>query len=145
MFYCLGSEFCFLAKMIGSPLVVNAIARRQRNGLRRSALKLQRKAPTTTVKPRLVWPVLTHLALRPQPTLTADKVCKGSPARGGDIPSLPTPFYSVLESLSVFMALLPVFHSINSLDESPFSHPVLPVSFLPYWCSQLYASLRSLL
>ena len=35
--------------------------------------------------------------------------------------SLPTPFYSVLVSVSVFMALLTVFHSINSPDYSAFS------------------------
>ena len=37
-------------------------------------------------------------------------------------PSLPTPFYSVLVSISVFMALSTVFHSINSPDNSPLSH-----------------------
>ena len=51
----------------------------------------------------------------------------GSPACGGDVtvfvfdinqPSLPTPFYSVLVSVSVFMALSTVFHSMNS----PLSH-----------------------
>ena len=66
----------------------------------------------------------------------------GSPSRGGDVavyvfdinqPSLSTPFYSVLVSLSVFMALSTVFHSINSPDSSPLSHFVLPVLFLPYW------------
>ena len=55
----------------------------------------------------------------------------GSPSRGGDVtvyvcdinqPSLPTPFYSVLVSISVFMALSTVFHSINSPDNSPLSH-----------------------
>ena len=54
----------------------------------------------------------------------------GSPSRGGDVaigvfdvnpPSLPTPFYSVLVSVSVFMALSTVFHSINSPDWSAFS------------------------
>ena len=44
-------------------------------------------------------------------------------------PSLPTPFYSVLVSISVFVALSTVFHSINSLDNSPFSH------FRSYFCS----------
>ena len=34
-------------------------------------------------------------------------------------PSLPTPFYAVLVSVSVFMALSTVFHSINSPDNSP--------------------------
>ena len=57
----------------------------------------------------------------------------GSPSRDGDVtvyafdinqPSLPTPFYSVLVSISVFMALSTVFCSINSLDNSPLSHSV---------------------
>ena len=73
-----------------------------------------------------------------------------SPSRGGDVavyvfdtnqPSLPTPFYSVLMSVSVFMALSTVFHSIKSPDNSPLSHSVLPVLFLPYWSFQLYISL----
>ena len=37
-------------------------------------------------------------------------------------PSFPTPFYSVLVSISVFMALSTVFYSINSPYSSPFSH-----------------------
>ena len=48
-------------------------------------------------------------------------------------PSLPTPFYSVLVSVSVFMALLTLFHSINSPDNSSLSHSVLLVLILPYW------------
>ena len=48
------------------------------------------------------------------------------------LPSLPTPVYSVLVSVSVFMGLSTVFYSINSLDNSPLSHFVLPVLFLPY-------------
>ena len=53
----------------------------------------------------------------------------GSPSRGGDVtvcvldinqPSLPIPFYSVLVSFSLLMALSTVFHSINSPDNSPF-------------------------
>ena len=40
-------------------------------------------------------------------------------------PSLPTPFYPVLVSVSVFVALSTVFHSINSPDNSPLSHSVL--------------------
>ena len=47
--------------------------------------------------------------------------------------SLPAPFYSVLVSTSVFMALSTVFHSINSLDNSPLSHAVLLGLVLPYW------------
>ena len=57
-------------------------------------------------------------------------------------PSLPTPFYSVLVFISVFMALSTVFHSINFPDNSSLSHPVPPVLFLPYWSFQLYISLR---
>ena len=45
---------------------------------------------------------------------------------------LPTPFYSVLVSVSDFVALSTVFHSINSPNGSPLSHSVLPVSFLSY-------------
>ena len=50
-------------------------------------------------------------------------------------------FYSVLLSISVFKALSTVFHSINSPDNSPFSHSVLSVFFLPYRSLQLYISL----
>ena len=76
-------------------------------------------------------------------------VPKGSPSRGGDVAvyvfdinqsSLPTPFYSVLVFVSVFMALSTVFHSINPPDNSPLSHSVLPVLFLPYWSFQLFLS-----
>ena len=55
-------------------------------------------------------------------------------------PSLPAPFYSVRVSISVYMALSTVFHSINSPDNSPLSHSVLPVLFLPYWYFKLYIS-----
>ena len=68
---------------------------------------------------------------------TTTYVPAGSPSRGGDVtvyvcdinqPSLPTPFYSVPESISVFIsALSTVFRSINSPDTSPFSNSV-PVS-----------------
>ena len=59
-----------------------------------------------------------------------------SPSRGGDVaiyvfdinqPSLPTPFYSVLVSVSVFMAFSTVIHPINSPNNSPLSHSVLLV------------------
>ena len=56
-------------------------------------------------------------------------------------PSLPTPLYSVLVSVSVFMALSTVFHSVNSPDNSPFSHSVLPVLSLCYWSFQQNVSL----
>ena len=74
----------------------------------------------------------------------------GSLSRGGDVavyifdinqPSLLTRFYSLLASISVFMAHLTVFHSINSPNISLLSHSVLLVLFLPYWSFQLYISL----
>ena len=46
-------------------------------------------------------------------------------------PSLSTPFYSVLVSVSVFMAFSTVFHSVNPPNSSSLSHSVLPVLFLP--------------
>ena len=74
-----------------------------------------------------------------------------SPSRGRDVavyvfdinqPSLPTPFQSVLVSVSAFMALSSVFHSTNSLDNSSLSHFALPVLLLPYWSFlSLYESL----
>ena len=39
------------------------------------------------------------------------------------------------------MSLSTVFHSINSSDNSPFSHSALPVLSLRYWSFQLYVSL----
>ena len=74
----------------------------------------------------------------------------GSPSHGGDVAvyvfdinqlSLPTPFYSVLASVSVFMALSTLFHSINSSDNSLLSDSVLLVLFLPYCSFQLHISL----
>ena len=55
-------------------------------------------------------------------------------------PSLPTPFYPVLVSISVFVALSTVFHFINSPNNTPLSHSVLPVLILPYWSFQPYVS-----
>ena len=84
-------------------------------------------------------------------TPTGACVPAGSPSGGGgdvaiyvfDIkqPNLPTPFYPVLVSISVFIALSTVFHAINSPDNSLLSHSLLPVLFLPYWSFQLYISL----
>ena len=74
----------------------------------------------------------------------------GPPLRYGDVeayvfdvnqPSLPTPFYSVLVSISVFTAISTVFHSTNPPDNSPLSHSLLPVLLLPYWSFQLCISL----
>ena len=42
-------------------------------------------------------------------------------------PSLPAPFYFVLVSISVFVALSTVFHSKFLLNNSPLFYPVLPV------------------
>ena len=72
------------------------------------------------------------------------------PTCGGDVavyvfdinqPSSPTPFYSVLVSISVLTALSTVFSSINSPGNSPLSHSVLPVLFLLGWSFKLYMSL----
>ena len=52
----------------------------------------------------------------------------GSPSRSGNVtvyvkdinqPTLPTPFYSVLESVPVFVTLSTICHSLNSPDNSP--------------------------
>ena len=75
-------------------------------------------------------------------TLFLGHVPAGSPSCGWDVAvyvfdtnqlSLPTPFYSVLVSISVFKAPsteltnpLTVFHSINSPDNPLLSHSVLP-------------------
>ena len=50
-------------------------------------------------------------------------------------------FYSVLVSISVFMAFSTLFHSINSPDKFSLCHSVLLVLILPYWSFQLYFSL----
>ena len=77
-------------------------------------------------------------------------VTTGSPSRGGDVAvyvidinqlSMPTPFCSLLVSVPVFKAPSTVFHFIYSPDNSPLSHSVLPVFFLPYWSFQLHISL----
>ena len=69
-------------------------------------------------------------------------VTMGSPSRGGDnaVYVFDTPFDSVLVSLFVFIDLSTVFHSINSPDNPPLSHSVLPLLFLPYWSSELQIS-----
>ena len=81
---------------------------------------------------------------------THPRVPACSPSHGGDVtvyvcdinqPSLPTSFSSAVVSISVCLALSSVFHSINSPDNSPFSHSVLPVLSLRYWSFQLYISL----
>ena len=55
---------------------------------------------------------------------------------------MPTTFYSVLVSISVFVALSTVFHSKNSPDNSPRSYSVLPVLFLPDWSFQRFISMK---
>ena len=72
----------------------------------------------------------------------SNQVLTGSPSRNGDAPdinepSLPALFYSVLVSISVLLALSTAFHSINSSENSPLSHSVLPVSLLSYRSFQL--------
>ena len=92
------------------------------------------------------WSVIRVLSLSVCLYACLSLVAAGSPSRGGDVgfyvfdinqPSLPTAFYSVLVSISVFMALSTVFYSMNSPDNSPLSHSVLPVLFLPHWSFQL--------
>ena len=68
----------------------------------------------------------------------------GLPPRGGDVAvyvfdnrACPLLFILFLCLFLPFMALSTVFHSINSPDNSPLSHSVLPVLFLPYWSFQL--------
>ena len=59
-------------------------------------------------------------------------------------PSSPTPFYPVLESFSVSMALSTVFHSIKFPDNTRFSHSVLRSSLCligPFNHISLYESL----
>ena len=51
-------------------------------------------------------------------------------------------FFILFLYLFVFIALSTVFHFINSPDNSPFSHSVLPVLSLPYWSFSQYVSLR---
>ena len=49
---------------------------------------------------------------------------------------------SVLVSVSVFMTLSTVFHSMNSPNNSPLSHSVLPVLCLPYWSFELHICMK---
>ena len=97
-----------------------------------------------------VWPLTIIIMIIMNKCDTVNEVPAGSPSRGGELlfmskdrnqPSLPTSFYSVLVSISVFIALSTVFHSINSPDNSPFSHCGLPVSSPPYWPFRLCISL----
>ena len=93
-----------------------------------------------------------HLVSAVGPQGSAKWAHAGSPSRGREVvvhvkdvnqPSLPTPFCSVPVSISVSMALSTEFHSINSPDNPPLSHCVLPVLILPsYWSFQLLYSLR---
>ena len=79
------------------------------------------------------------------------QVPAGSPSCGGDVmvyvidinqPNLPTPFYSVLVSVSVCTALSTVFHLINSPDNSPLSHSVLLVLSALLVLSTIYFFMR---
>ena len=83
------------------------------------------------------------------PTLATAPVPVGLPSRGGDVTvhvkntnqlSLPTPFHSVLVSVSVFMALSTVFYFIKFSRQLSVSHSVLPALSLSYWSFQLYIS-----
>ena len=50
--------------------------------------------------------------------------------------------FIILVSISVFIALSTVLHSINSPDNSLFSPSVLLVLPLPYWSFQLYLFMK---
>ena len=83
------------------------------------------------------------------PCFTHDKVPASTPLRNGDIKVYVVDinqlsFYSVLASVSVFMALSTVFCSINSPDNSVFSL-CSSVSSLPYWSFQLASLYENLL
>ena len=57
-------------------------------------------------------------------------------------PSSPTSsFFILILCLFLFSRPFQLLHSINSPDNSLFSHSVLPVLSLPYWSFQLYISL----
>ena len=49
-------------------------------------------------------------------------------------------FFILFVCLYLSMALSIVYNSINSPNNSPLSHSVLPVLFLSYWSFQLYIS-----
>ena len=80
-----------------------------------------------------------------------NSILEDPPSRGGGVtvyvkdinqPSMPTPF--LFCSCVRFCLLGPLnctLHSINSPDNSPFSHSVLPVMSLPYFSFQLNVSL----
>ena len=80
-------------------------------------------------------PYLSYSAHSLTGHLTSTKIfystVKGSPSHGGDTvvyvfnisqPSLPTPYHTVLVSISVFMALSIVFYSLNSPGNCLLSH-----------------------
>ena len=88
--------------------------------------------------PAWMWEMLSSYWIGDSSSSSSSSVPGGSPSCGGDVtvcvpdinqPSLPTVCYSVLVSVSVFLALSTVFHSINSPNNSPLSHSVLLVLF----------------
>ena len=99
---------------------------------------------------RLCWPLLFSVSIIPPSDVIKPRrvgrphgltiTCWGCCGQCLDInqPSS-IPIYSVLVSVSVFMALSTVFHSIHPPDNSPLSHSVLPVLFLPYWSFQRWS------
>ena len=69
----------------------------------------------------------------PYHQLSSPSVSAGSPSRGGDVTVYVWHKPTELVSFSLFVALSTVLHSINSPDNSLFSHSVLPVLCLLYW------------
>ena len=96
-----------------------------------------------------VW-LITKLSTKPGQYRTVYQVwlitelatTSGQSIHLSNITRVPTPFYSLLVSISVLMALSTVFHSMNSPDNSPlYRWSVLPVLFLPHWSFPLCVSL----
>ena len=98
--------------------------------------------------------MMTKMMICSSTSGTSIQVPADLPLCGGDVavyvfdinqPSLPTPFYSGLVSLSVLIALSTVFLYMTSPDNSPLSHSVLPVLYLPHRPFQRYISNGSIL
>ena len=124
---------------------------RRSRSLKTSWTRLNRRSrslKTSFRKPTGPW-VMSLFFFIVLPLLLFWSPCVGSLSRGGDVTVYvwhkPTELaHSFLFCSCVYvwvMALLTVFHSITSLDNSPFSDSVLPVLSLPYWSFQLYISL----
>ena len=104
-------------------------------------------SPHAASRTRLMWP-LTVTNVLSQPTVTVPAGPAGSPSSGGDVvafvkdinqPSLPHSF--LFCSCVCLWPFQLYFNFINSPDNSPLSHSVLPILILPHWSFQLYIAL----